>query len=66
MGIKEKCLCRICVRKLVASLYWDLKRDFEQIEEKELFYDVGMMVGLCRGMNRATLANKLYTKFMPD
>lgn len=54
------------IRKTISSLYWGLKKDFEQIAEKELFYDVGMIVGYCQSINKKKLSSKIYNKFMPD
>tara|TARA_R100001244_G_scaffold59810_2_gene50197 strand:+ start:13 stop:195 length:183 start_codon:yes stop_codon:yes gene_type:complete len=54
------------IRKLIANLYWGIKKDFEQIEEKDLFYDVGMIVGYCQSINKSKLSNKIYQKFMPN
>ena len=54
------------IRKIVSSLYWGLKQDYEQIDEKDLFYDVGMIVGYCQSINKPKLSSKMYNKFMPE
>ena len=51
---------------MVSSLYWGLKQDYEQIDEKDLFYDVGMIVGYCQSINKPKLSSKIYDKFMPE
>ena len=53
------------IRKIVSSLYWGLKQDYEQIDEKDLFYDVGMIVGYCQSINKPKLSSKMYDKFLP-
>ena len=58
------------VRKLVANIYWSLKKDhkalLEQGDDKEVYYDVGMIVGYLRSINEKKLASKIYDKFMDD
>ena len=52
------------VRKLVANIYWSLKKDhkalLEQGDDKEVYYDVGMIVGYLRSLNKDKLAEKIY------
>ena len=56
------------VRKLIASIYWSLKKDrealLEQGDDKEVYYDVGMIVGYLRSLNKDKLAEKIYDKYM--
>ena len=58
------------VRKLVANIYWSLKKDhkalLEQGDDKEVYYDVGMIVGYLRSLNKDKLAEKIYDKFMDN
>ena len=58
------------VRKLVANIYWSLKKDhkalLEQGDDKEVYYDVGMIVGYLRSLNKDKLAEKVYDKFMEN
>ena len=61
------------VRKLVANIYWSLKKDHkgllednDYIDIKEVYYDVGMMVGYLRSLNKDKLAEKVYDKFMDN
>ena len=61
------------VRKLVASIFWQLKKDHkgllednDYIDIKEVYYDVGMMVGYLRSLNKDKLAEKIYDKYMED
>ena len=52
------------LRKVVASMYWDLKNDYEQMELQDIYYDVGLMVGHCLCINKSNLSDKIYTQFM--
>ena len=54
------------IRLNISRVYWKLKEDFEQIEEKELFYDVGLMIGYCYSINKKDLGDKIYDKFIPN
>ena len=58
------------IRKLVANIYWSLKKDhkalLEQGDDKEVYYDVGMIVGYLRSLNKDKLAEKVYDKFMDN
>ena len=58
------------VRKLIANIYWSLKKDhkalWEDNNEKEIFYDVGMIVGYLRSINKQKLASKIYDEFMDN
>jgi len=55
--VKEK-------RKIIADIYWDLKKDFHQMELQDIYYDVGLMVGHCLCINKPNLSNKIYAQFM--
>jgi len=57
MNIKDK-------RKQIANMYWDLKKDFHQMELQDIYYDVGLMVGHCLCINKPNLSNKIYEQFM--
>ena len=57
------------VRKQVASIFWQLKKDYKYLsvnthEYSNLTYDVGMIVGYLRSINEKKLASKIYDKFM--
>ena len=58
------------VRKLVANIYWSLKKDrkalLEQGDDKEVYYDVGMLVAYSQSLNKPKLADKFYDKFMEN
>lgn len=58
------------IRKLCADIFWSLKKDhkalLEQGDDKEVYYDVGMMVGYLRSLNKDKLAEKVYDKFMEN
>ena len=55
--IKEK-------RKIIADIYWALKKDFHQMELQDIYYDVGLLVGHCICINKPNLSNKIYAQFM--
>ena len=57
MNKKEK-------RKVIADIYWALKKDFKQMELQDIYYDVGLMVGHCLCINKSGLSNKIYARFM--
>ena len=40
------------IRKLIASIYWDLKKDYKNMEQQDCFYDVGMMVGYYQAIDK--------------
>tara|TARA_R110000824_G_scaffold249875_1_gene438730 strand:+ start:396 stop:575 length:180 start_codon:yes stop_codon:yes gene_type:complete len=54
------------IRKLIASIFWDLKKDYKNMEQQDCFYDVGMMVGYCQSINKPKLSSKMYNKFMTE
>ena len=55
--VKEK-------RKIIADIYWALKKDFKQMELQDIYYDVGLMVGHCLCIDKPKLSNKIYSQFM--
>lgn len=52
------------ISKLIASTYWDLKRDCEQMDTRDIYYDTGYMVGLCMTIGKKQLGQKIYDSFM--
>ena len=52
------------IRKYIANIYWSLKKDFKDMELRDRYYDVGLMVGYCQAMNRPDISTKLYDNFM--
>ena len=58
------------IRELIASIYWSLKKDHkalsEQGDDKEVYYDVGMIVAYSQAINKTKLADKIYDKFMDN
>jgi hypothetical protein len=55
------------IRKLIASLYKNLKNDHNHLSEnnfEDVYYDVGYMVALCKTINKSYLADKIYERFM--
>ena len=51
-------------RKIIADIYWALKKDFKQMELQDIYYDVGLMVGHCLCINKSDLSDKIYAQFM--
>ncbi len=58
------------IRNNIASIYWSLKKDhqalWDQGDDKEIYYDVGLCVAYCYSIDKHDLAYKIYDKFMDD
>ena len=58
------------IRNNIASIYWSLKKDhqalWDQGDNKEIYYDVGLCVAYCYSIDKHDLADKFYDKFMDD
>jgi hypothetical protein len=55
------------IRKLIASTYWDLKRDHEDMDDfAGVSYDVGYMVSLLISLGRKKTADKMYSYFLSN
>jgi hypothetical protein len=55
------------IRKLIANVYTDLKKNYKHLSEnnfEEVYYDVGFMVALCKSINKSKLGMKIYERFM--
>jgi len=52
------------IKKVISSIYWDLKKDYKDMEEQDCFYDVGLMVAYCHAINKKKLADNIYAQFM--
>ena len=52
-------------RQILASAIWDLKRDYRQIDERDVAYDLGYIMGLCNSLKRHTLADRVLERFEP-
>ena len=52
------------IRKLISSIYWDLKKDYKDMQEQDCFYDVGLMVGYCLSIDKKKLSENIYDQFM--
>ena len=50
------------IKKLVANIFWSLKKDFKKMELQDIYYDVGLMVAYCKSINRPS--DKIYDYFM--
>jgi len=51
--------------QILASTIWDLRRDCAQMEDKDVAYDLGYIVGLCNSMGRSRLADMVLSRFEP-
>lgn len=52
------------ISKLISSTYWNLKRDCEQMNTEDIYYDTGYMVSLCLVIGKKKLGQKIYDSFM--
>ena len=50
-------------RQILASTIWDLKRDCTQMDEKDVAYDLGYIMGLCNSLKRTRLADMVLNRF---
>ena len=55
---------KIVIRRIIANIYWSLKRDFKKMELQDIYYDVGLAVGYCQAIDRADISHKIYNNFM--
>ena len=51
------------IRKLISRVYWDLKKDVEQMDTKDIYFDVGYMSSLCVAIDKVELCQKIHDKF---
>ena len=51
------------IRKLISSVYWDLKKDAEQMDTSDIYFDVGYMSSLCVAIDEVELGQKIHDKF---
>ena len=52
------------MRRIIANIYWSLKRDYKHMELQDIYYDVGLAVGYCQAIDRADISHKIYDNFM--
>lgn len=52
------------IKQLIASVFWDLKRDIEQMDTRDIYYEVGYMASLCVAIGKRKIGQKIYDKFM--
>ena len=64
MKMKNKIMDIKKIKKLIASVYWSLKKDVDQINIEDIYYDVGYAVSLCLVINKKELGQKIYDRFM--
>ena len=61
MKIKTK--GKMTQQEILASTIWDLKRDYTQMDEKDVAYDLGYIMGLCNSLGRTELADMVLNRF---
>jgi len=52
-------------RQILASTIRDLKRDCRDMEEKDVAYDLGYIMGLCNSLGRTRLSDLVLNRFEP-
>ena len=52
------------IRRIIANIYWSLKRDYKHMNLEDIYYDVGLAVGFCQAIDRADISHKIYDNFM--
>jgi len=50
-------------RQILASTIRDLKRDCRDMEEKDVAYDLGYIMGLCNSLGRTRLSDLVLNRF---
>ena len=61
MKIKTK--GKMTQQEILASTIWDLKRDYTRMDEKDVAYDLGYIMGLCNSLGRTRLGDMVLNKF---
>ena len=54
------------IRRIVANIYWSLKRDYKDMELQDIYYDVGLAVGYCQAIDRADISHKIYNNIIKN
>jgi len=52
-------------KQILASTIRDLKRDCRDMEEKDVAYDLGYIMGLCNSLGRTRLSDLVLNRFEP-
>ena len=52
-------------KQILASTIRDLKRDCQQMEDKDVAYDLGYIMGLCNSLGRSRLSDLVLNRFEP-
>ena len=50
-------------RQTLASMIWDLKRDYQQMADTDVAYDLGYIMGLCNSLGRTRLSDLVLNRF---
>jgi len=51
------------VSSTVARTIWDLKRDCDRMEDRDVAYDLGYILGLCNSLGRTRLSDLVLNRF---
>jgi hypothetical protein len=51
------------IEQTLARTIWDLKRDCDQMDERDVAYDLGYIMALCFSLGRKRLASRLLDRF---
>ena len=52
-------------KQILASTIRDLKRDYTQMEDRDVAYDLGYIMGLCNSLGRTRLSDLVLNRFEP-
>ena len=52
------------ISRTIVKVFWNLKKDLEQLETRDIYYDTGYMVALCVAIGKKDLGQKIYDKFL--
>ena len=63
MKIKTK--GKMTQHEILASTIWDLKRDCRSMEDRDVAYDLGYIMGLCNSLGRSRLSDLVLNRFEP-
>jgi hypothetical protein len=51
------------IEDTLAQAVWDLKRDCQQMDDKDVAYDLGYIMALCMALGRKRLAGRVLDRF---
>ena len=63
--MKIKTRGKMTQHEILASTIWDLKRDCRSMEDRDVAYDLGYIMGLCNSLGRSRLGDLVLNRFEP-